>query len=211
MSLMEKKYRKLLKELLFVNSEWEYVKDAMKDAHADFELYYQKYCRDNNVPISELNSKNKDKLKKIFPEKKPKVDGDGLVKIDKPDVKYEKVDKTLQKMYRAIASKIHPDKFSNVEKTPDVIKKMEKFKEVTSSYDEKNWAKFLDICDKYDILPNRYSKIMDLIESEITEVSKKVAQSKKAFSWRLHECDENDSCKQAVIKDFLFQLFRYKA
>ena len=61
MSLIEKKYKKLVKELLFVYSELEYTSEAAKNAHPDFEAYYQQYCAYNNVPIKELQEKNEAK------------------------------------------------------------------------------------------------------------------------------------------------------
>ena len=83
MSVMQKKYKSLVKELSFVNSEYEYVVEAVKDAHKDFEAYYRKYCKENEVPIEDINEKNKSKLQKVFPKKKPNVDESGIVKINK--------------------------------------------------------------------------------------------------------------------------------
>ena len=43
MSLVIKKYKKLVKELLFAYSELEYTEEVLKGAHGDFEMYYQKF------------------------------------------------------------------------------------------------------------------------------------------------------------------------
>ena len=37
MSLVVKRYKKLVKELLFAYSELEYIEEVLKDAHIDFE------------------------------------------------------------------------------------------------------------------------------------------------------------------------------
>lgn len=210
MSVIQKRYKKLVKELLFVNSEYEYVKEAVKGSHAEFEKYYQKFCKENNVPIADLNKDNKNKLEKIFPKKKQEVNEEGLIKCNKSNSSPEDVDKTLQKMYRKIATKIHPDKFSPLEQTPEILKKSEMFKEATSAYNERKWGNFLDICDKLDILPNRYTKVMEIIREEISNLNKKITMEKATFSWRLYECEEDTSCKDKVIKNFLFQLFKYQ-
>ena len=55
MSLVVKRYKKLVKELLFAHSELEYVEEVLKDMHIEFELYYQAYCKEKNVPIEKLN------------------------------------------------------------------------------------------------------------------------------------------------------------
>jgi len=209
MSVMQKKYKSLVKELLFVNSEYEYVMEVVKDAHKDFEAYYRKFCVENEVPIEEINEKNKNKLQKVFPKKTQEVDESGLVKIKKKQ-KPEKVDKTLQKMYRTVATKIHPDKFSSFEETPEILEKTEMFKEASTAYNDGNWAVFLDICEKLDILPNRYIKVMEIVRAEISDLKKKISHEKATFSWKLYECDEDDKCKKKIISDFLFQLFKYK-
>jgi len=114
-------------------------------------------------------------------------------------------------MYRLLAKKIHPDKLVNKEKTPEVEGKIESFKQASGAYDKKNWAKFLDICEKYDILPTRYQKINTVIRHEIDQTNEVIRQKKLSFSWRLYECEDDLVCKDKVIKQFLYQLFKYKA
>ena len=209
MSLVVKRYKKLVKELLFAYSELEYVDEALKEAHIEFEKYYQDYCKRNNVPLEELNKNNSEKIEKVYPKKQNKTDEEGIVQYE--DVTIDKENhKIFQRMYRMIAKKLHPDKFSNQEQTPEIVEKVESFKQATGAYNKNNWAKFLDICEKYDILPTRYEKINSLIRDEISEIGKKVNHKKLAFSWRLFECEEDNACKDKVIKNFLYQLFKYK-
>ena len=209
MSLVVKRYKKLVKELLFAYSELEYVEEVLKEAHGEFETYYQSFCKDNNVPLSELNKNNASKLEKVYPKKQTAVDEEGIIQTEneKPNKQEHKM---FQRMYRIIAKKLHPDVFSNQEQTQEVIEKIEEFKQATGAYNKRNWAKFLDICEKYDILPTRYENINSLIREEIVEIGNKVNNKKLSFSWRLFECDEDEACKDKIIKDFLFQLFKYK-
>ena len=74
MSLVVKRYKKLVKELLFAYSELEYVEEVLKEAHSDFEMYYQDYCKRNSVPLEELNKKNSKKLEKVYPKRKIETD-----------------------------------------------------------------------------------------------------------------------------------------
>ena len=53
MSLVIKRYKKLVKELLFAYSELEYLNEALTEAHIEFEKYYQQYCKDKNIPNGE--------------------------------------------------------------------------------------------------------------------------------------------------------------
>jgi predicted DNA-binding protein (MmcQ/YjbR family) len=210
MSLVVKRYKRLVKELLFAHSELEYVKEVLKEAHSEFESFYQDYCRKKNIPIDELNKNNSEKLEKVYPSNKPKVDEEGIVQYETDDTDKEN-HKIFQRMYRMVAKKLHPDKFSNLDQTPEVIEKIESFKQATGAYNKKNWAEFLDICEKYDILPTRYEKINSLIRDEISEIGKEVNNKKLSFSWRLYECEDDVECKDKVIKDFLYQLFKYKS
>ncbi len=209
MSLVVKRYKKLVKELLFAYSELEYVDEALKDAHVEFELYYQNYCKRNNIPIEKMNKENAGRLEKVYPKKQSKTDEEGIVQYEETTAD-KKNSRVFQRMYRIVAKKLHPDKFSNQEQTAEVMEKIESFKQATGAYNKNNWAKFLDICEKYDILPTRYEKINSLIRDEISEIGKKVNHKKLSFSWRLYECEDDDVCKDKVIKNFLYQLFKYK-
>ncbi len=212
MSLMEKRYKKLVKELVYVYTELEYVNEVLSDAHANFELYYQEYCVRNDVPVSDLNEKHKEKIEKVLPPpKKPEVDDDGIVKIKPPPPPPpSKIHKVFTKMYRMVTSRIHPDKFAGREETIEIKEKILMFKNATKSYNDRNWGVFLDICEKLDIMPTRYEGISSLIRDEISDINKKIVNQKRTFSWRIYECDEDESCKDRIIRDFLYQLFKYR-
>ena len=79
MSLVVKRYKKLVKELLFAYSELEYVDEVLKEAHVDFEIFYQDYCKKNNFPIQELNQKNATKLEKVYPKNEIKTNEAGII------------------------------------------------------------------------------------------------------------------------------------
>ena len=207
MSLIKRRYQHLIKELNLVNAEYNYVLEVLKEAHVEFEKYYRQYCADNNVPVDQLNKTHSEKLNKIFP-KNQTVDEKGLVKssekpkIDKP------IDKTLQKMYRKAATQIHPDKFA--QNTQEAEDASAKFKDLTSAYNEKNWAEFLKICDEHDIFPSTYKKLVEMMKKEVQEIKKKIEKQKLSFSWRLFECEDSEICKVKLIKSFLKQLFNYE-
>ena len=209
MSIAVKRYKKLVKELLFTYSELEYVNEVLKGAHLEFETYYRNYCDDNNVPLDDLNSQNQERLSTIFPKKKVNVDETGIIQYDQVNEEEKQNNKVFHRMYRIIAKKIHPDKFSNIELNDVIMEKINDFKEATSAYDKKNWAKFLDICEKYDILPTRYEKINSLITKEIYDINKLSERQKLTYSWRLYECGDDTECKNNLIKEFLFLVFKY--
>ena len=207
MSLTQKKYKRLLAELRYVNTELRHVEDILREAHIEFEIFYQQYCKDYGVPIKELNEENKDKLKKVLPKQKLKT-AKPVVSTKSPKQE-EKADKILQKMYRKAAIATHPDKFSDSNEE-DAIKASETFKKLTSAFNEKKWADFLDICEKLDILPTTYKKVFEIMRKEISLIKTEINKLKQSYSWKLFECDDDTNCKIKVIKGFLHQIFGYE-
>ena len=209
MSLIQKKYKRLLGELSYLNSEMNHINDMLQDAHVEFEIFYKQYCRDYNVPLEDLQKNNSSKIQNLFPDKKPKIDESGLVKHESSGIKNEKIDKTLQKMYRKAAIITHPDKFTNRDDA-EALEAAETFKKLTSAFNGKEWADFLDICEKLNILPSTYKKIIDIIKKEIGKTKLKIDKSKQTYSWKLLECDDDKICKMTVVKGFLKHVFGYE-
>ena len=57
MSIKEKKFKKLFKELQFHKSEHEFVLEILKAAHWDFEEYYKEYCEKKDINLAKLAAK----------------------------------------------------------------------------------------------------------------------------------------------------------
>ena len=51
---------------------------------------------------------------------------------------------------------------------------------------------------------------MEIMREEMGNLKTKIANHKRAFSWRLFECEERESCKESIIREFLQQLFGYE-
>ena len=192
MSIEQKKYKRLRKELQFVQSELEYVEEVLKEWHFTFEEYHREYCKKNNIDLDLLNKQSSEKVEKLIPK---------AVKKDNGLIVYEnKKDKSVfKKLYKQIARKLHPD-LGGDEKA---------FQEATSAMQEKNFEKILDICDKHDILIEIDKEMLKLLEQQIKETKDKISKEKSTYSWSLYSCaDEN--CKERVVKQFLKHLFNYK-
>lgn len=181
MSLMKRRYKKLIKELFYVYSELEYINESLSEAHTEFEQHYQGYCKKHNVPINDLNRDNAEKIEKVFPKREIESGADDIVKKEQPKGREpnKNTKKVFVKMYRALTSKIHPDKFANREMTPEVKEKISYFKIATESYGDNNWSKFLEICDRFDIIPKAYSSVNETIANEISEINKEIVHKKE--------------------------------
>ena len=192
MSIEQKKYKRLRKELQFVQSELEYVLEVLNEWHLIFEEYYRDYCKRKEIDLDQLNKKFSKKIDKIIP--KP-------VKKETGVILYEnKKDKgVFKKLYKKIARKLHPD-LGGDEK---------EFQEVTNAMQEKNFEKILDICDKHDILIEIDKEVLKLLEQQISDTKEQIKKEKSTYSWSLYSCS-NDKCKNNVVKKFLKHLFNYE-
>ena len=68
MSIEQKKFKRLRKELQFLQSELEYVNEVLHEWHQEFEEYQRAYCEKKNIDLAKLNEKNRKKVNQIIPQ-----------------------------------------------------------------------------------------------------------------------------------------------
>ena len=192
MSIEQKKYNRLRKELQFVQSELEYVLEVLNEWHLIFEEYYRDYCKRKEIDLDQLNKKFSKKIDKIIP--KPVKKETGVILYEN-----KKNKGVFKKLYKKIARKLHPD-LGGDEK---------EFQEATNAMQEKNFEKILDICDKHDILIEIDKEVLKLLEQQISDTKEQIKKEKSTYSWSLYSCS-NDKCKNNVVKKFLKHLFNYE-
>jgi hypothetical protein len=193
MSLKQKKFKKLRKELQYHQSELEYVEEVLSEWHHKFEDYQREYCAENDIDLAALNKENSKKVEKIIEK--------GITpKKVHVDFKAIKLDKQIKKLYKELARKLHPD----------VGGDEKEFKDLNQALSDKNFEKILDICDKHDILINVDDELIKLIRKQISDTKEKIKKEKSTYSWSLYSCEDSEKCKQKVMKNFLKHLFNYR-
>ena len=192
MSIQQKKFKRLRKELQFVQSELEYVQEVLSEWHLIFEEYHRDYCKRKEIDLDQLNKQSNEKIDQLIP--KPTIKETGVVIYEN-----QKDKSVFKKLYKQIARKLHPD-LGGDEK---------EFQEATSAMQEKNFEKILDICDKHDILIEIDKEMLKLLEQQISETKEQIKKEKSTYSWNLYSC-ANDKCKDNVVKKFLKHLFNYE-
>jgi len=201
MSRQKKKFKKLSRELSYQKSELEYVREILKEAHWDFEEFYQQYCKDQEIDIASLNNKNSEKLKEIFPSPNEQPhDGDGnLITQDKVTMKDNTDLKQFKKIYREVAKILHPDKGGDEAE----------FKKLSETMEERDWSFLIEMCEKYNIQIEDHKVLNTIIQKKIDEVKQQINKEKSTYSWLLYECEDKETCKKNVVKKFLKHLFDY--
>ena len=201
-----KLYKKLSNELKFKYSELDYVDQACVEGNMDFEEHYRSFCTKHEISITDLEAKSPEKVKQFSenPEIKKKQ-GDVEVKPSKDQSRRKKI---FQRIFHGIAKKIHPDKFSNMEKTPDIVKKEEMFKQASEAFDKEKWGQLLEIAEELDIHPQKYEKVNELLREEISDINKKIVDKQKTYGWLMSQA-ETEKEKDKIIISFLKTLFNY--
>jgi len=192
MSIQQKKFKRLRKELQFVQSELEYVQEVLSEWHLIFEEYHRDYCKREKIDLDQLNKQSSKKITQLIP--KPIKKENGIVLYEN-----QKDKEIFKKLYKKIARKLHPDLGGD----------KKEFQEVTTAMQEKNFEKILDICDKHDILIKIDKEILKLLKKQISETKEQIKKEKSTYSWSLYSCAD-DRCKDNVIKKFLKHLFNYE-
>tara|TARA_R100000005_G_C4983807_1_gene192715 strand:+ start:1062 stop:1700 length:639 start_codon:yes stop_codon:yes gene_type:complete len=202
-----KLYKKLSNELKFKYSELDYVEQACIEGNMEFEEHYRNFCGEHNISISELESNNPEKVKQfsnkpVTPDQQEK---DISVEPSKEDKRRKKI---FQRIFHGIAKKIHPDKFSNMEKTNEILDKEEMFKRATQALDNEKWGELLEIAEKLDIHPQKYEKINELLRDEISDLNKEIARKQRSFGWMMSQAETVEE-KDNIVISFLKNLFNY--
>ena len=63
------------------------------------------------------------------------------------------------------------------------------------------------IAQNVNLDPDNFSEIFPLMKEEIQDLKKQIGENKKTYSWMLYECEDNNFCKDRLVRSFLNQLF----
>lgn len=195
------KFKKLLNEYKSYKFELQMIREILKDGHLEFEVFYRRWCAENDVDLAKLNQKNKTTVEMIF-EKQEK----GLMKLERETDK--KTDKH-KKVFKEIARKIHPDKLQTSD--PRFWEYTNAFKTVNRAMEKENWGDLFEVVEKYDIWLTEYDEACEDIQQSISDTKQLIESEKKSYSWALYECGEDGQCKEKVVRSFLLHLFGWKS
>lgn len=198
MSIERKRYKKHIMELKFLRSELAYQEEVLSTAHQDFEIWYRKWCEDNNVDLTQLNQKHQTRVSKIlsqpnFPDLK--TNEQGLIPLTK-EKKEEK--KKFHQLFKQVAKATHPDKHEGT--TLD-------FKAASAAYQSGDWAMLLQIAEEHNIIPQDLGEVLPVMKEEAKRLRKTIENNKTMYSWTFQEC-ETEKCKEDLVKKFLKHLFK---
>ena len=226
------KYRRLMNELEYLHEECELLEDIIGEAAGDFEAYYREFCARNNIDLNKLNDQNKDRISDLYGVKPEEVKetpiseysgSAAMVKVDAPEDeplfeeteeelgRFKKLHEYFNKLFKKLAMRLHPDRIENYIADDDYKKKLAwDFSQAKSALDKKNYFKLIQIAKKHNVHVTEYFTLqMKWFKKEREVLMATISKAKTTYNYKFAEC-ETDEEKDAVIKQFMWHLFRFR-
>lgn len=188
-------------EVKYLRTELEYQEEVLTEYHQVFEEYYRRWCAENDVDIGQQETQNAERVDKIIPEpqalQQSHDESDRI--IPEQHIKDKLDAKKFNKLYRKIAMELHPDKDTG---------NADKFAKASDAYEKGFWSVLLEYALELGIEPENLSEMLPLLKKEATKIRKKIQYNNGIYSWKFYECEDNEECKERLIKDFLKYLFK---
>ncbi len=120
----------------------------------------------------------------------------------KKEVKYDIPRDDVNKVFKKIATKTHPDKTRG---SDDSDRLEELYKEAQQSVESKDWSKVVEIADELGININDIKKDdYEYLNKSVEELENKISQLKKTYAWVWKHTEENgrENLKSNILKTF---------
>ena len=222
------RWKRAINSLRFFHEENDLVKDVAKSAGPEFQKYYEKFCVEHDIDIAELNAKHIDRVKEAYGVKDEEDLGrvqdkemqtrdelldacdtmiarfQGKADEEKPPPIDKEVHETFERLFKAIAVHIHPDKAKD-EKTRILFE--QKFKDAKNALDAQKYFTLLEMAEELDIeLPKNYNEQITWMEAEGKRLRTQIQQHMQTYNYLFADCD-SDEKRDNLIRGFLKQLF----
>lgn len=219
------KWKKALNEYRFLKEEYSLIKSISRESAADFQEHYEAFMRENGLDLDKINQENQDKIKDAYKVTQPQPDtpeevtaeSSQLMNIEEFIEKPEEVQMSeddivihnvFSKLFKAIATKVHPDKIDPAKYDFKQRRKMENsFKQANKALRERDYFILIDIAEELDIpLPKNYDQQTRWMKSQLKEIAQHVRKEKLTYNYIFSEKDTKED-KDNLIKQFIQQLF----
>ena len=187
---------KLIRELDFVESEFNYKSEMLKEIDYEFKKEVEN--------VLSLNSELKDVFTKSvddFNREKTKVLNERYENIDILE-EFETIEKNpkVKSLYRVIAKTTHPDKVND-----DNLKEL--YLEATKAYENNNLLPIISICDKLKIPYEVDAEEFEFIKEQIESIKKRTNFLESTYTWQWYVKPHIEEKNQIVLSFIKAQMF----
>ena len=172
--------RKLLKELDYVKSDFEYKNEIVFEADSAFLESLNNFL-EKNITLKEIFEKNTNhKIDDMIRERSSKNTSPESVEISIVD---KAANENIRKIYRSVAKKTHPDKISDSRLNDIYIMARE-------MYESNDVMGIYSICDQLGIPYEMSVEDLATLKDRILMMKDRVVFMESTFSWKWHHSED---------------------
>jgi hypothetical protein len=195
--------KKLLKELEFVESDFDYKTLVLSECDVEFNNSVNKFLeghpelkeRFDSKISKEIDDAIKKQVDEIEESEKDEEEDEEYDEDDNEEVKSPK----LKKLYRDIVKITHPDKVKNKKLNNHYIK-------ATECYDKNDLAGIYFICDQVGVEYELEEEDNKLINGKIDTLKERIGFMESTFTWIWHNAKDDKEKEQLIMNYIRMQL-----
>ena len=135
----------------------------------------------NAQPLEEHETKDKDEMKAIF-----------------------------TKLFRKLALNLHPDRIQGLSEQ-ERSERIDLFKKAKLALDNEDYFLLIEMSDRFKIRnPKNYKQQTKWMKKKIKNLNVEISNEKRTYNFMFGNCDTIEE-KEALIKNFLFQIFKIRS
>jgi hypothetical protein len=186
---------KLIRELEYVESDYEYKSEMIQSADAEFLISVNRLI-DKHPDLKKIYE---DRIQQIHKKRIETVLSKSEYNLDQKqesdlEITTQEKDPKLKSIYRNIVKKTHPDKVNDEE-----LKKI--YIESTKFYENNDIISLYKVCDKLQIEYDIEDTDFHLIQNQIQKIKEKVKFLESTFTWMWLNAE--DRKKEEIILNFV--------
>jgi hypothetical protein len=189
--------RRLLKELDYVKSDFEYKNEIVFEADNSFMRSLNDFLEKNIVLKEMFDKKINRKIDEMIRERSTERVIDSIPAVEEESTEItivEKVvDEKLRKIYRVIAKKTHPDKISDVRLNDIYIM-------ASKMYENNDVMGIYSICDQLGIPYELSTEDGEILKSQISMMKERVGFMESTFTWKWYHTDDEKEKSQILVE-----------
>ena len=203
------KYKKLLLELEYLYSDLDYHNDVQEEAMREFQKAFGTYCKEHNINYeTDIIKEEEREVQVSDPDKVIFRDEDGNpTREDIKEIENSSRPEEVRKLFKQIATKTHPDKFSDA-KSAEKALNMQVFLQAKSAAEDNNYFKLQQIAQRLGLdLPEITPKQIKLMEEEAKRLRIQLKRVEKTVAWVWFDQDTDEN-RYNIMQRYVTSLIR---
>jgi hypothetical protein len=190
--------RKLLKELDYVKSDYEYKNEIVFEADNSFMRSLNDFLEKNPVLKEMFEKKTNRRIDDLIRERPfkslvqpmPEAVQEERVEVA---ITESKVDERIKSIYRSIVKKTHPDKILDARLNDLYIT-------ASSMYESRDVMGIYSICEQLGISYDLSSEDIDALKYQIAQAKEGIVFMESTFSWKWHHAEDEGEKSRLLVE-----------